>query len=101
MRNYNNGMFQKKFKLKMHFCLRIFSQNSYEKDKKGRKRLAVQGSRVDYTSLFEKVSKSDLENLKFGLEATTNCSLVGLLTDNQCIHLNTMKANCHLESNVL
>jgi hypothetical protein len=35
----------------MHFCLTIFSQDSYEKDKKGRKRLAVQGSQVDYTSL--------------------------------------------------
>jgi hypothetical protein len=40
MRNYNNGMFPKKFKLKMHFCLMIFSQDSYEKDKKCRNPLA-------------------------------------------------------------
>ena len=64
----------------------IFPQDSYEKDKKGRKQPAVQGKRVEYTSSFEEVSKADLENLRSGLKvASTNCPLLGLLTDNNCI----------------
>ena len=81
-------MFQKKFRLKnaVLFEELIFPQDSYEKDKKGSKRPAVQGKRVEYTSSFEKVSKTDLENLKSGLEVvSTNCPLLGLLTDNNCI----------------
>ena len=63
----------------------IFPQDSYEKDKKGRKRPAVQGKREEYFSSNEKVSKSDLENLKSGLEqAGANCPLVGLIADNEC-----------------
>ena len=43
----------------------IFPEDSYEKDKKGRKQPAVQGKRVEYTSSFEEVSKTDLENLQY------------------------------------
>ena len=49
----------------------IFPQDSYEKDKKGRKRPAVEGKIVEYTSSFEEVSKIDLENLESGLEVAS------------------------------
>ena len=39
-----------------------FPQDSYEKDKKGRKRPAVQGKRVEYTSSFEKMTKTHLKS---------------------------------------
>ena len=55
--NYNNGMLKKKFQTQNAVLFEdlIFPQDSYEKDKKGRKRPAVQGKRVEYTSLFEGV----------------------------------------------
>ena len=62
-----------------------FPQDSYEKDKQGKERPAVQGKREKYYSSNEKVSKSDLKNLKSGLEqAGANCPLTGLLADNEC-----------------
>ena len=52
----------------------IFPQDSYEKDKQGKMRPVVQGKREEFYSSGEKVSKSDLKNLKNGLEqADANC----------------------------
>ena len=61
-----------------------FPQDTYEKDQKGRERPLVHGKRESYISTKEKVTKHDLEKLKSGLEACSNCPLVGLLTDNNC-----------------
>jgi hypothetical protein len=44
----------------------IFPQNTYEKDKKGRKCAVVEGKRDSYSSTCEKVCKGDLERLKAG-----------------------------------
>ena len=44
----------------------IFPQDSYEKDKQGKKRPVVQGKRKEYYSSNKKVSKSDFKNLKSG-----------------------------------
>ncbi len=63
----------------------IFPQDTYEKDQKGRKRPLVQGKRDSYISTTEKVMKHDLEKLKSGLEVCSNCPLVGLLADNDCM----------------
>ena len=63
----------------------ICPQDSYEKDEQGKKRPVAQGEGEEYYSSNEKVSKSDLKNLKSGLEqADANCPLIGLLAD-ECI----------------
>ena len=72
LRNYNNGMLKKKqTQNAVLFEDLTFPQDSYEKDKKGRKQPAVQGKRVAYTSSFEEVSKTVLENLESGLEVAS------------------------------
>ena len=63
----------------------IFPQDSYDKDKKGRKRPIPEGKREDYCSTREKVSKDDLEWLKTSLEkAGSTCHLVGILGNTNC-----------------
>jgi hypothetical protein len=63
----------------------IFPQDSYDKDKKGRKRPIPEGKREDYCSTREKVSKDDLEQLKTSLEkARSTCHLVGILGNTNC-----------------
>ena len=63
----------------------IFPQDSYDKDKKGRKRPIPEGKREDYCSTREKVSKDDLERLKTSLEkAGSTCHLVGILGNTNC-----------------
>ena len=58
----------------------IFPQDSYDRDKKGRKRPVLEGKRDGYCSTKEKVSKEDLEQLKAGLEnAGSTCHLIGIL----------------------
>ncbi len=62
----------------------IFPQDTYDKDKKGRKRPVPKGKR-DYISSKEKVSKGDLEHLKVGLQnAKSPCHLVEILQDTKC-----------------
>ena len=58
-----------------------FPQDTYGKDKKGRKRPVPEGKR-DFISSKEKVSKSDLELLKIGLQnANSPCQLAEILQD--------------------
>ena len=62
----------------------IFPQDSYDKDKKGRKRPVPEGKREDYC-LTREVSKDDLEQLKTSLEkAGSTCHLVGILGNTNC-----------------
>ena len=63
----------------------IFPQDSYDKDKKGRKRPIAEWKREDYSSTREKVSKDDLEQLKTSLKkAGSTCHLVGILGNTNC-----------------
>ena len=63
----------------------IFPQDSYDKDKKGRKRPVSEGKREGYCSTKEKVSKEDLEQLKASLEnAGSTCHLIGILENTNC-----------------
>ena len=63
----------------------IFPQDTYEKDKKGRKRAVPEGKRDSYSLMSEKVCKGDLEHLKAGLEeARSTCYLTGVLADTDC-----------------
>ena len=60
-----------------------FPQDTYEKDKKGRKQPVPEGKR-DFISSKE-VSKSDLELLKLGLQnANSPCQLTEILQDTNC-----------------
>ena len=60
-----------------------FPQDTYEKDKEGRKRPVREGER-DFISSKE-VSKSDLELLKLGLQnANSPCQLAEILQDTNC-----------------
>ena len=61
-----------------------FLQDTFEKDKKGRKQPVPEGKR-DFISSKEKVSKSDLELLKLGLQnANSPCQLAEILQDTNC-----------------
>ena len=63
----------------------ISPQDTYEKDKKGRKRAVPEGKKDSYSSTSEKVCKGDLERLKAGLEeARSTCYLTGVLADTDC-----------------
>ena len=63
----------------------IFPQDSYDRDKKGRKCPVLEGKRDGYCSTKEKVSKEDLEQLKAGLEnAGSTCHLIGILGNTNC-----------------
>ena len=63
----------------------IFPQDSYDKDKKGRKRPVSEGKREGYCSTKEKLSKEDLEQLKASLEnAGSTCHLIGILENTNC-----------------
>ena len=61
-----------------------FPQDTYEKDKKGRKQPVPEGKR-DFISSKEKLSKSDLELLKLGLQNPNSpCQLAEILQDTNC-----------------
>ena len=63
----------------------IFPQDTYEKDKKGRKRAVLEGKRNSYSSTPLKACRSDLKRLKTGLEkAGSTCHLAGVLNDTDC-----------------
>ena len=63
----------------------IFPQETYEKDKVGRKRPIARGRRESYTASNAKVTTSDLKQLKSDLEeANSACSLASILGDNNC-----------------
>ena len=65
----------------------ISHQDSYDRDKKGRKRPVLEGKRHGYCSTKEKVSKEDFEQLKAGLEnAGSTCHLIGILAKTNCEH---------------
>jgi hypothetical protein len=73
-RSFSSGIPLRNQIVKAQFCLRILSypQDTYERDKKGRKRPLGQRKRYSYISTTEKVMKHDLEKLKSWLEACSN-----------------------------
>ena len=83
-RSYKSGMsLEKTTQAAMLFEDLISPQDSYDKDKKGRKR--PERMREGYCSTKEKVSKQDLEQLKASLEnAGTACHLIGILENTNC-----------------